>query len=89
MSLLPALDKSFACNGYPDRIILDGEPPYNSQAWADYARQAGFETDLCTPEHPQANGYAEKFMASVVEITHASIAEGRDPKEEILKFFLN
>ena len=56
---------------------------------ADYARQAGFETDLCTPEHPQANGQAEKFMASVVKIMHASIAEGRDPKEEILKFLLN
>ena len=73
----------------PERVIHDGGPPYNSQAWADYARQAGFETDLCTPEHPQANGQAEKFMASMVKIAHASLAEGKHPKEEILKFLLN
>ena len=87
--LFPALEKSFANHGYPDKVIHDGGPPYNGQAWADYAKQSGFDTALCTPEHPQANGQAEKFMSSIVKITHASIAEGRDPKEEILKFLLN
>ena len=88
VKLFPALDKSFACHGYPDKIIHDGGPPYNSEAWKGYAKQCGFETDLCTPEHPQANGQAEKFMSSIVKITHASIAEGKDPKEEIYKFLM-
>ena len=87
--LYPVLDTSFATHGYPAKVIHDGGPPYNSQAWADYARQSGFESVLCTPEHPQANGQAEKFMASIVKIAHASIAENKHPKEEILKFLLN
>ena len=86
--LYPELDKSFACHGYPDKIIHDGGPPYNSQQWKDYAKRSGFETDLCTPEHPQANGQAEKMMSSIVKLTHASISEDKDPKEEITKFLL-
>ena len=31
--LYPALDKSFAGHGYPDKIIHDGGPAYNSQNW--------------------------------------------------------
>ena len=87
--LFPALDQSFACHGYPDTVIHDGGPPYNSHNWREYAKMCGFETDLCTPEHPQANGQAEKFMGSIVKITHASIAEGKDPKKEIYTFLMN
>ena len=75
--------------GIPEHIVHDGGPPYNSHRWREYAKETGFETDLCTPYHPQANGMAEKFMASLVKLTHASIAEKKDPKEEISKFLLN
>ena len=54
--------------------------PYNSKNWAEYTKTGGFETGLCTPEHQQATGQAEKFMSSIVKVTHASIAEGKDPK---------
>ena len=86
--LFPALDQSFACHGYPDLVVHDGGPPYNSQSWKEYAERCGFETSLCTPEHPQANGQAEKFMSSIVKITHASIAGGKDPKKEIYTFLM-
>ena len=68
---------------------MKGAPPYDSDRWRTYAKETGFETDLCTPYHPQANGMAEKFMASIVKLTHAAIAERKDPKEEISKFLLN
>ena len=87
--LYPALDRSWARMGIPEHIVHDGGPPYNSHMWREYAKETGFETDLCTPYHPQANGMAEKFMASLVKLTHASIAEKKDPKEEISKFLLN
>ena len=87
--LFPALDQSFACHGYPDLVIHDGGPPYNSHNWKEYAKRCGFETSLCTPEHPQANGQAEKFMSSIVKLTHAIIAEGKDPKKEIYTFLMN
>ena len=48
----------------------------------------GFKPEKCTPEHPQSNGLAEKFMASIVKVTHAAITEGKDPRKEIQKFLV-
>ena len=87
--LFPALNRSWARMGIPEIVIHDGGPPYNSSEWREYAKNTGFQSQLCTPYHPQANGMAEKFMASIVKMTHAAIAEKKDPKEEISKFLLN
>ena len=87
--LFPVLDRSFDTHGIPEKIVHDNGPPYDSTNWRAYARKSGFKTDPCTPEHPQANGMAEKFMASIVKLTHAAIAERKDPKTEISKFLLN
>ena len=56
--------------------------------WRKYAREVGFTSRLCTPEHPQANGLAERFMANIVKITHAAINDKKDPREEIVKFLM-
>ena len=87
--LYPVLDRSFSSHGIPERIIHDNGPPYNSSSWRKYARMTGFEIDPCTPEHPQSNGLAEKMMTSIVKMTHAALAEGKDPKLEISKFLIN
>ena len=73
----------------PEKIIHDNGPPYNSQAWLDFAASTGFTPQACTPEHPQANGLAEKMMASIAKLVHASLAEGNDPKIEIQRFLMN
>ena len=67
----------------PEIVFHDGGPPYSSSEWREYAKKTGFQSQLCMPYHPQANGMAEKFMASIVKMTHAAIAEKKDPKEEI------
>ena len=87
--LFPHLDTSFAMHGIPEKIIHDGGPPYNGRNWKMYARESGFKTELCTPEHPQSNGLAEKMMSSIAKITHAALAERKDPKLEITKFLIN
>jgi hypothetical protein len=87
--LFPVLDRSFATHGNPDEIIHDNGPPYNSGSWRRYARETGFEIKPCTPEHPQSNGLAEKMMASIVKLTHAALAEKKNPKEEVAKFLIN
>ena len=84
--LKAVLNQSWAAHGSPEAIIHDGGPPYNGKKWKEYGKQWGFESDLCTPYHPQSNGLAEKFMSSIVKVTHAAIAEGKEPKEEIYKF---
>ena len=87
--LYPVLDRSFDTHGYPELVVHDNGPPYNSKDWEEYAKRSGFRTSPCTPEHPQANGMAEKFMASLVKLTHAAMGEKKDPKTEISKFLLN
>ena len=57
--------------------------------WREYAKSQGFETDLCMPEHPQSNGLGEKFMRSMLKVTHTAIAEKKDPRREINRFLMN
>ena len=87
--LFPVLDSSFSSHGIPSRIIHDNGPPYDSAAWREYAKKWGFQSKPCTPEHPQGNGLAEKMMASIVKMTHAALAEGKDPKVEVTKWLIN
>ena len=54
--MFPAIDQSFASHGYQDLVVHDRSPLYNSHNWREYAKVCGFETSLCTSEHPQANG---------------------------------
>ena len=75
--LFPVLDGSFSTHGIPSQVIHDNGPPYNGAEWRRYARKVGFSPKPCTPEHPQGNGLAEKMMASIVKLTHASLAEGK------------
>ena len=87
--LLSVLERSFATHGVPGKIVHDNGPPYNSQAWIEFAASSGFTSHACTPKHPQANGLAEKMMASIAKLVHASLAEGKDPKVEIQRFLMN
>jgi hypothetical protein len=87
--LKPSLDRSFSQLGIPDSVTHDNGPPYNSREWREYAREEGFSLKPCTPEHPASNGIAERFMAVIVKVVHAAIAEGKDPKVEMWKRLRN
>ena len=43
----------------------------------------GFIRKPCSPEHPEGNGIAERFMGVIVKLVHAAMAEKKDPKLEI------
>ena len=87
--LKPALERSWALLGIPDRVTHDNGPPYNSHKWREYAREKGFELNPCTPEHPRANGIVERFMGVLVKTVHAAIAAGKDVPTEIQRRLLN
>ena len=87
--LKPKLDDTFSMFGIPESVTHDGGPPYNSEDWRKYAREQGFESRLCTPEHPEGNAIAERFMGVLVKTIHAAKAEGKDPKLEIKKRLMN
>jgi hypothetical protein len=87
--LKPALDKSLDLLGIPESITHDNGPPYNSVGWRSYAKERGFETRACTPEHPEGNAIAERFMGVLVKTVHTAVAAGRDPKVEVGRRLLN
>ena len=87
--LYPALLRTFGQHGYPASITHDNGPPYDSKAWRAFSRECGFQDKPCSPEHPEGNGVAERFMGKLVKMTHAALAEKLDPKVEIHKMLLN
>ena len=81
--LQPSLERIWALHGKPDTITHDNGPPYDSRDWREYAKQVGFIRKPCSPEHPEGNGIAERFMGVIVKLVHAAMAEKKDPKLEI------
>ena len=61
-SLKPKLEEIWSRFGILKKIVHHGRPPYNSWEWKRYAKQIGCILVLCSPEHPQSNGMAEKIM---------------------------
>ena len=57
--------------------------------WRSYANERGFQTRACTPEHPEGNAIAERFMGMLVKTVHTAVAAGRDPKVEVGRRLLN
>ena len=83
------LEDVFSLQGVPETVTSDNGPPYCSKDWRKFGKQMGFKPLPVSPEHPEANGIAERFMATIVKTTHAAIAEGKDPKLEIKRRLLN
>ena len=86
--LEPVLEEMWAAYGIPEKVVHDGGPPYESHNWRRHARKMGFQSVTCTPEHPQSNGLAEKFMSTVVKVTHAALVEKKDPREAMQRFLM-
>ena len=83
------LEDSFNTHGIPDSITHDNGPCYNSGNWRKFAKTWGFNIRPCTPEHPQSNGIAERFMGVLVKVVHAAVASGQDPKVAVRRRLLN
>ena len=88
-SLQDKLEDSFNIHGIPDSITHDNGPCYNGGEWRKFARGWGFESRPCTPEHPQSNGIAERFMGVLVKVVHAAVASKQDPRVEVRRRLLN
>ena len=88
-SLQDKLEDSFNTHGIPDSITHDNGPCYNGGEWKKFARKWGFEIRPCTPEHPQSNGIAERFMGVLVKVVHAAVASKQDPRVEVRRRLLN
>ena len=71
------LRKIFAMHGIPVRLESDNGPPFNSIDFKTFAEEMGFQHHRVTPEHPRANGEAERFMKVLNKTEQIAHSEGR------------
>jgi transposase InsO family protein len=74
----PALERIFGLLGTPSSIKSDNGPPFNGQKFSNFCLHHNIRHRKITPEHPQANGCAERFMASVARAIRIAAEEKRD-----------
>ena len=87
--LKPALERSWALLGIPDRVTHDNRPALQLAEMGEYAKEKGFELNPCTLEDPRANGIVERFMGVLVKTVHAAIAAGKDVPTEVQRRLQN
>ena len=83
------LDKIFAEYGIPLEVKSDNGPPFNSQDFANFAKELNFRHRKITPYWPQANAEAERFMKTVQKAIRTAHIQGRDWKKELQNFLRN
>ncbi|XP_028415845.1 uncharacterized protein K02A2.6-like [Dendronephthya gigantea] len=74
----------FANHGVPKRVDSDNGPPLNSEEFAQFASQEGFTHHRITPEHPRANGEAERFMQTFNKTEKIAHLQGKNKSEREL-----
>jgi hypothetical protein len=74
----PALDKIFSLLGIPSQLKTDNGPPFNGHKFNNFCTHMGIKHRKVTPEHPEANGGAERFMPSLAKVVRVALEEKRD-----------
>lgn len=73
-STCSALLEVFAHFGFPEQIVSDNGPPFNSEDFASFCRGQGIRHSRSSPYHPQSNGEAERFVQTFKDAMDASSA---------------
>ncbi|XP_033109310.1 uncharacterized protein K02A2.6-like [Anneissia japonica] len=86
-TVIQRIDKIFF--GVPNVLKSDNGSPFNSRDFQLFANDLGFKRRKITPYWPRANGEAERFMKTIKKVIKASIAAGKNWKQEMFRFLRN
>ena len=78
------LKSHFARYGVPDQFISDNGPPYNSEAFREFAREFEFEHITSSPGYPKSNGKSENAVRTAKRLVKKAKESGRDPYLSLL-----
>lgn len=84
--VLPRLETIFARQGIPKTVKTDNGPPFNGSDFSDFAHKYGLRHRKITPLWPEANGEAERFMATLNKYIRSSTADNKNWKTELQLF---
>ena len=87
-TVINAMEKIFLTHGIPDTVRSDNGPPFNSAAYRDFGKRAGFKIQRVTPLWPQANGQAEAFMKCLGKVIRTAHIEGKNWRKVLDEFLL-
>lgn len=76
------LKSQFARFGIPDKVITDNGPQYSSGAFAEFAKDYGFNHVTTSPHFPQANGQAERTVQTVKNM----LKKANDPYKALMAY---
>ena len=85
----PALERIFATHGIPEVLKTDNGPPFQGQAFHEFATEKGFHHRKVTPLWPEANGHAENFMRNLDKVARTAHSQGKDWRRELYVFVAN
>ena len=85
-TVIPVLDKHLATFGYPDVIKSDNGAPFNSDAFASFAKHSGFRHRRVTECWPRGNAQAEGFNKPLMKDIRSAVVEQRNWKQEMYQF---
>ena len=68
---------------WPCTIVSDNGPCYVSKEFHELMQQKGVNHILVSPQHPQPNGMAEKYVGIVKQLFLKAREEGKDPADAL------
>ena len=80
-SLKDRLIDLFASEGFPDEIVTDNGPPFNSHDFNSYLSRHGIRHTTSSPHYPQSNGFIERQIQTVKNMLFKSESETRSFQE--------
>jgi transposase InsO family protein len=76
-STINALSNIFTRYGFPEQIVSDNGPPFQSTEYAEFLKLNGIHRVLVSPYHPASNGQAERFVQTLKKFLKASTLDGQ------------
>ena len=64
-SLRDRLIDFFSIEGYPDEIVSDNGPPFQSKEFAKFLSGLGIKHTTSSPGYPRSNGFTERHIQTV------------------------
>ena len=80
---LPALERIFVTHGIPGVLKTDNGPPFQGQAFHEFAAEIGFYHRKITQLWPEANGHVEGFMKNLCKVARTAHSQGKDGRREL------
>ena len=71
-SLRDHLIDLFSIEGYPDKIVSDNGPPFQSKEFAKFLSGLGIKHTTSSPKYPHSNGFIERHIQTVKNILSKS-----------------